>query len=133
MAVFMRSSVVRDNDEPLRFAKHFFGSGFSGAVLSVASVGIEDEDGTVFAGDLDRLAGFGALVEQVETWLRIVVWKPLADRLPGRLDGLEGLDVEGWVGWWRDVDDALPQSVEAEEAYYCSVPLYCATTVSKIS
>ncbi len=46
---------------------------FSGAVLSVASVGIEDEDGTVFAGDLDRLAGFGALVEQVETWLRIVV------------------------------------------------------------
>ena len=24
----MRSSVVRDNDDPLRFAKHFFGSGF---------------------------------------------------------------------------------------------------------
>jgi hypothetical protein len=24
----MRSSVVRENDDPLRFAKHFFGSGF---------------------------------------------------------------------------------------------------------
>ena len=81
---------------------------FSGAVLSVASVGIEDEDGAVFAGYLDRLAGGGALVEEVETWLRIVVWNPLANRLPGRLDGFEGFDVEGWVGWWWEVDDALP-------------------------
>ena len=88
---------------------------FSGAVLSVASVGIENENGTVFEGDLDRLAGFGALVEQVETRLRIVVWDPFADGLPGRFDGLEGLDVEGRVGWWRDVDDALPKTVEAEE------------------
>ena len=28
---------------------------FSGAAISVASVGIENEDGSVFAGDLDRL------------------------------------------------------------------------------
>ena len=49
-ARFMRSSVFRENDHSLRFAKHFFGSGFSGAVLSVASVGIEDEDVTVFEG-----------------------------------------------------------------------------------
>jgi hypothetical protein len=28
--------------------------------LSVASIGIEDDDGTVFAADLDRLAGVGA-------------------------------------------------------------------------
>ena len=77
-------------------------------------VGIEDENGTVFAGDLVRLAGFGALIEQVESCLRIVVWDPFADGLPGRLDGLEGFDVEG-IGWWREVDDALPQAVEAEE------------------
>ena len=61
---------------------------FSGAVLSVASVGIEDENGTVFAADLDRLAGFGALVEQVAAWLRI--GNPFADSLPRRLNGLEG-------------------------------------------
>ena len=35
----------------------------SGAVRSVASIPVEDEDGTVFAADLDRLAGVGALVE----------------------------------------------------------------------
>ncbi len=33
--------------------------------VSVASVGIEDEDGAVFAADLGRLARVGALVEQV--------------------------------------------------------------------
>ena len=44
---------------------------FSGAALSVASVRVEDEDGTVFAADLDRLAGVGALVEEVETRLRM--------------------------------------------------------------
>ncbi len=43
----MRSSVVRENEDPIRCAKHF-----SGAVLSMASIGIEDEDGTVF-GDLE--------------------------------------------------------------------------------
>jgi len=72
---------------------------FSGAVLSVASAGIEDEDGAVFAGDFDGLAGGGALVEQVETKLCIVVWNPFADGLPRRLDGLEGVDVERRVGW----------------------------------
>ena len=40
---------------------------------------------------------------------------PFADRLPRWLDGFEGLDVEGRVGWRRKVDDALPKSVEAEE------------------
>ena len=32
----------------------------------MASIGINDEDGTVFAGDLDRLAGGGAQVEQID-------------------------------------------------------------------
>jgi hypothetical protein len=36
---------------------------FSGAVPSAASVRIEDEDGTVFAADLDRAAGFCELLE----------------------------------------------------------------------
>jgi len=55
-----------------------------------ALITIEDEDGAVVAWDFDRLAGGGALVEEVETWLRIVVWNPFANRLPGRLDGFEG-------------------------------------------
>jgi hypothetical protein len=75
---------------------------FSGAAVSVGSVGIEDEDGTVFAADLDRLAGVGALVEQVAAWLRIVVGNPFPDGLPRRLDGIERLDVEGRGRWWRD-------------------------------
>ena len=32
----------------------------------MASIGINDEGGAVFAGDLDRLAGGGALVEQID-------------------------------------------------------------------
>ena len=101
----MRCGEGHEHGDPLRCAKYLFGSGFSGAVRSVASVGIEDEDGTVFAADLDRLAGVGALVEQVAAWLRIVVGNPFPDGLPRRLDGLEGLDVEGRGRWWRDVDD----------------------------
>jgi hypothetical protein len=91
----MRSNIFRHNSDSLRCAKHFRGSGFFGAALSVVSVGIEDEYGSVFAADLDRLAGVGALVEAVETRFRIVVGDPLADGLPRRFDGLEGVDVEG--------------------------------------
>jgi len=68
-AKFMRSSVAREDGRPLRWAKLYFrkflAAVFSGAALSVASVGIEDEDGAVSEGDFDRLAGVGALVEQV--------------------------------------------------------------------
>ena len=113
----MRSSVVRDNDDPLRFAKDFSAAVFSGAVLSVASVGVEDEDGTVFAGDLDRLAGVGALVEQVETRFPIVGRDPFADGLPRWFKGLERVDVEWRIRWRRDVDDAFPKSVEAKEEF----------------
>ena len=41
----------------------FSAAAFSGAALSVVSVRIEDEDGTVFAADLDRAAGFCELIE----------------------------------------------------------------------
>ena len=73
----------------------------------MVSVGVEDEDGTVFEGDFDWLSGCEALVEQGETQLRIVVWASFADGLPRGL--------EGRIRRWREVDDALPQSVEAEE------------------
>lgn len=76
---------------------------------------MEDEDGAVFAGNLDRVGGFGTLVEQIEALLHIVVWDPFANGLPRWLDGLEGFDVEGRVGRWWDVDDSFPKSVEAEE------------------
>jgi hypothetical protein len=74
--------VVSEQGRPRRWARLFIGKFwaaiFSGAALSVASVGIEDEDGTVFAANLDRLAGGGTLVEQVGTRLRIVVGDPCA-------------------------------------------------------
>ena len=79
---------VCEHGDPFRVAKQIaLAAVFSGAVLSVASVGIEDEDGTVFAGDLDRLAGVGALVEQVGTWLRVVGENQLAAALDDQLAG----------------------------------------------
>ena len=70
---------------------------FSGAVLSAVSVRIEDEDRTVFAGDLDRLANARALVEQVEQVVArfpIVCGNPFADGLPRWFDWLEGLEAQ---------------------------------------
>ena len=80
----------------------------------MGSVGIEDEDAAVFAGGFARgyargyarprgaEAEFEALVEKVEPRVSIVSGYPFADGLPRRLDGLEGLDVEGRVGRRRD-------------------------------
>ena len=132
-AKFMPSIFSREHGCPLHWAKRYFRkylvAVFSGAAISVASVGIENEDETVFAGDIDRLAGGGTLVEEVETRLRIVVGDPFADRLPRWLDGLEGFDVEGWVGWRRDVDDSFPEAVETKEeldfAGRAMVPTQC--------
>ena len=62
--------------------------------------------------------GFGAgsvpfLVEPIE--VRIVIRNPFLDGLPGWLDGLHRLDIEGrrWRAW--EMDDSLPEAVEAEE------------------
>lgn len=57
------------------------------------------------------------MVEQVAGRICIVVWDPLADGLPRRFNGLKGLDIEGRVGWWGDVDNALPKSMEPEEEF----------------
>jgi hypothetical protein len=85
---FMRSSVVRENNDPLRCAKLCCYK-FLAAVLrrglrrearapGARSIAIEDEDGTAFEGDLD-LGGLGALVEQVETRFPIVGRNPFAE------------------------------------------------------
>jgi hypothetical protein len=56
VAGFMQSNIACEYSRPLRWAKpypwKFLAAVFSGAALPVASVGIEDEDGAVFAGNL---------------------------------------------------------------------------------
>ena len=56
-------------------------------------------------------SGFGALVPEFESGVGsgfvIVGWNPGADRLPWRVDGLEGFDVERWVRWRREADEPL--------------------------
>ncbi|MCX6976274.1 MAG: hypothetical protein NTZ94_18705 [Verrucomicrobia bacterium] len=105
---------------------NFLAAVFSGAV-SVVSVGFEDEDGTVLEGDFDWLSGCGVLVEQVEARLSIVVGDPFADGLSGWFDGLEGFDVEGRVGWWREAVKALSSIKDLSLCTYVDkgpVPLY---------
>jgi len=62
-----------------------------------------------------RIEGLPGTVEPIE--VRFVVGNPLLDRLPGRIDGLHGFDIEGWRRRAGELDDALPQSVEAEEEF----------------
>lgn len=59
----MRSSVGCGNDDllaTLLFAMHLFGSGFFGAVCSVASVGIDDEGSRLRGGSLLTCRSLGA-------------------------------------------------------------------------
>jgi hypothetical protein len=80
------------------------------------SIGIEDEDAVIAERDFFRLPGGFVAVVGVPTGVAdpgysdkfVVIGRdPLLDGLPGRLDGLESLDVEGWIGRWRDIDEAL--------------------------
>ncbi len=73
----------------------FLAADLSGAVRSVASIPVKDECVSVFAADLGRLAGVGALVEQVEARFPFVGRNPFSDGLPRRLDRLERVDVAG--------------------------------------
>ena len=85
-----------EHDRSLRWSKLYFSKflavAFTGAELSVASIGIKDEDGAVFAGDLDRLAGGGALVEQIDAQRVRSFVAPEMDSRRGRQErqGLEG-------------------------------------------
>jgi hypothetical protein len=96
------------------------------ALLSAGSGIIEYEDAAVSERDFGGLPR-GALViltgiipyrlpflvEPVQ--VRFVVGDPFLDGLPGWLDGLHGFDIEGRRWWSREMDDAFPESVKAEE------------------
>ena len=50
-------------------------------------------------------------------WPERSVGNRFLDGLPGWLDGLHGLDVEGRRGRAWEMDNALPEAVEAEEEF----------------
>jgi hypothetical protein len=80
----------------------------------VSSIEIENEDGTVFAGDFERLAGFHALVATFSRnpfWYSLPVWRV----------GLERLDVERLVCWRPDGGEEFPKTVEPFD-----LPSFCA-------
>ena len=82
------------------------------------SIGIEDEDAAIIERDFSGLpAGFVAVVGvlPVEADLIVIGRNPLFDGLPGRLDGLKGLDVEGGIGGRWDIDESLPHAHQAQK------------------
>lgn len=62
-----------------------------------------------------RLMGIPGTVEPVE--IRFVVGDPFLDRLPRRFDGFHRLDVKRRRWRARKLDDAFPQTMEAEEKF----------------
>ena len=58
--------------------------------------------------------GVPFLVEPVQ--VRFVIGDPFLDGLPGWLDGLHGVDVEGWWQAWK-TNNSFPEAVEAEEEF----------------
>jgi hypothetical protein len=120
-----------ENSYPARYAKEFrwkiFGQRFQRGTPSMSGV-FENQDAAIIQRDLGCFS-CRALVEPLGVWhfwfpglvepvyIRVVVGNPFIDRLPRRLDGLERLDVEGRFGWWRDVDDSLPEFVKTEEEF----------------
>jgi hypothetical protein len=67
----------------------------------MGSIGIEDEDAVIIEKDLSGLsAGFFAVVGVLpaEADFFVIGGNPLSEGLPGWLDGIESLDVEGWIG-----------------------------------
>ena len=55
------------------------------------------------------------LIEPIE--VRIVIGDPLFNGLPRGLDGLHGVDVERRWWWAGKLDDAFPETLEAEEKF----------------
>lgn len=102
--------------------RFFWGSGFCGAnrgcSIQPGLIDIKNEDAVLIERDFYRLPrGFVAVVGVLPVEGRFIVIgrNPLFDGLPGRLDGIESLDVEGWIRRWRDVDEALPHPQESKE------------------
>ncbi len=115
-----------EHSHPSRHAK-IFGGGCVGAPRAESGI-FDDQRAAISERDffwppirtLVKLVGLGVawrpfLVEPVQ--VRFVVGDPFLDGLPGRLDGLHGLDVEGRRRWAREMDNALPEAVEAEEEF----------------
>ena len=72
-----------------------------------------DQDAVVVEVNYGGLPG-GALVEPGGA-IGIVAGDPFPDGLPGGFHRFEGPDAGGRGRGWRDVDDAFPKSVQAEE------------------
>ena len=121
---------AEDRKFPVRVAKVLFGSGFLCHQVSCLSAVVEDESPAVVERNLLGLPG-GTLVEGIVFALcagrvpfliepvrvRVVIRDPLLDGLPGWLDGLHGVDIEGWRWRARKLDDAFPEILEAEQKY----------------
>ena len=96
--------------------------------VSCVSAVVEDEDAAVVEGNFEGVPGrtlvvalgLGAggvpfLIEPVE--VRVFVGDPFLDGLPGWLDRLHGLDIEGWRRWSWEGDDSFPKAVEPEKEF----------------
>jgi len=88
------------------------------------SIGIEDEDAVIAERDFFRLPGGFVAVVGVPTGVAdpgysdkfVVIGRdPLLDGLPGRLDGLESLDVERGIRWWWNVDEPFPHAQQPQK------------------
>ena len=120
-----RKIITRERSPPSRHAKDYFSSGYLGALRAESGI-FEDQDAAIAERDFIGLPGGGLvealglgvgwvprLVEPVQ--IRLVIGDPFFDGLPGWLDGLHGLDVEGRWRRAREGDDVFPETVEAEE------------------
>ena len=101
---------------------------FLGHQASFLSAVVEDESPAVAERDLFGLpdgtlvvalglcaGGVPFLVEPVQ--VRVVIRGPFLDGLPGWFDGLHSIDVEGRGRRAGEMNDALPEAVEAEEEF----------------
>ncbi len=127
MGVFGEKFNGFERSLPVRLAKVVFGSGFwaprwaeSGIFKNQGVTVTERDFGCLPCRALIKPVGpagvwISGTIEPVE--VRFVVGDPFPDRQPRRLDGLHGLDVEGrrWRAW--QLNQPLPQPVEAEEEY----------------
>ena len=119
--------MTRERSPPSRHAKDCFGGGYLGGLRAESGI-FEDQGAAIAEGDFFWLPG-GALVELIGLgvgWgprlvepvqVRFVVGDPFLDGLPGRLDGLHGVDVEGRGRRAWKTNNSFPEAVEAEEEF----------------
>jgi hypothetical protein len=115
-------------DSQSALPRSFLAAVFLGHQASCLSAVVEDESPAVAERDLFGLPG-GALVEAFRlcaggvpflvepVHVRVVVRDPFLDGLPGWLDGLHGIDIEGRRRRAREMDDTSPEAVEPEKEF----------------